>query len=133
MKKRKIKRLEKLTNEKYNKVIIPDCYEEIEENQDIKYKKNTEEMSYSNNKINNNSNTNFTSNTNRNQEETNNYTKSYFRRKNYKNLTNIFSPIKKSQNKENNKIKVTKTRLNKSAERRHNLNDGRGRCIKKGR
>ena len=52
LKKRKIKRLEKLTNEKYNKVIIPDCYEEmeeIEENQDIKYKKNTEEMSYSNN------------------------------------------------------------------------------------
>ena len=75
------------------------------------------------NKINNNSNTNFTSNTNRNQEETNNYTKSYFRRKNYKNLTNIFSPIKKSQNKENNKIKVTKTLLNKSAERRHNPND----------
>lgn len=52
LRKRKIKRLEKLTNEKYNKVIIPDCYEEIEEieeNQDIKYKKNTEEMSYSNN------------------------------------------------------------------------------------
>ena len=52
LKRRKIKRLEKLTNEKYNKVIIPDCYEEIEEieeNQDIKYKKNTEEMSYSNN------------------------------------------------------------------------------------
>ena len=51
-KKRKIKRLEKLTNEKYNKVIIPDCYEEmeeIEENQDIKYNKYTEEMSYSNN------------------------------------------------------------------------------------
>ena len=52
LKKRKIKRLEKLTNEKYNKVIIPDCYEEmeeIEENQDIKYNKYTEEVSYSNN------------------------------------------------------------------------------------
>ena len=75
------------------------------------------------NKVNINSNSNITSNTNINQDETNNYTKSYFRRKNYKNLTNAFSPVKKPQNKENNKIKVTKTRLNKSAEKRHNPND----------
>ena len=30
MKKRKIRRLEKLTNEKFNKDIIPDCYIETE-------------------------------------------------------------------------------------------------------
>lgn len=29
LKKRKIKRLEKLTNEKFNKEVVPDCYVEI--------------------------------------------------------------------------------------------------------
>ena len=29
LRKRKIKRLEKLTNEKYNKEVVPDCYIEI--------------------------------------------------------------------------------------------------------
>ena len=31
LKKRKIRRLEKLTNEKFNKDIVPDCYVEIKE------------------------------------------------------------------------------------------------------
>ena len=53
-------------------------------------------------------------------EEDNNYTKSYFKRKKYKNLSSILSPIKKLNNtgKKENKIKLTKSRLNKSTERR---------------
>ena len=77
-----------------------------------------------NNKTTNNSNkannnTNINKNKNINSDEANNNTKSYFRRKNYENLSNIFSPIKKLNTKDS-KIKVVKTRMNKSTERRDN-------------
>ena len=71
------------------------------------------------NKNQTNINTNANINKNINSEETNNNTKSYFRPKNNKKLSNIFSPIKNPSNKDN-KIKVIKSRMNKSAEKRHN-------------
>ena len=43
LKKRKIKRLEKLTNEKFNKDIVPDCYIETENKEKLDEEKEKEE------------------------------------------------------------------------------------------
>lgn len=49
-------------------------------------------------------------------DEDNNYTKSYYKRKNF---STIFFPEKKANKKDNEKIKVTKCTINKSMERRN--------------
>ena len=80
------------------------------------------QSSINSNHIVNKTSSNIYDNNNKNiaLEDDNNYTKSYFKRKRYKNLSLILSPIKKLNNtgKKENKIKLTKSRLNKSAERR---------------
>ena len=77
----------------------------------IKSNKRTINTNHMKNKIKNDDNKNI------NSEEDNNYMKSYFKRKNIKNLSNLFSPLKRKKNEEH-KIKVTKSNINKSIERR---------------
>ena len=80
---------------------------------------------HTNLKINKNTNNtknikiNLSKNENNNTNETDekNYTKTFFKRKKYKNLSAIFSPVKNPQNK-SSIIKVMKVRNNKSAEKR---------------
>ena len=83
--------------------------------------KSTNNHNINNTTTNNNTNNNKINNNNKSNDiysnEIQNYTSTYFKRKNFKNLSNVFSPVKKSFKKEQ-AIKVTTTRTNKSAERR---------------
>ena len=118
----------KINNKKPIRIIkSSSCWANIKKTK-INSKKNKEKLKNNyhtnlkfNKSINNTKNpkANLSKNENNNTNKTDekNYTKTFFMRKKYKNLSTIFSPVKNPQNK-NSIIKVMKARNNKSAEKR---------------